>query len=41
VVVRYNLTKFGFAEGSEKVLKEVGINCWEVLRDRLPLYSGI
>jgi hypothetical protein len=31
----------GFAEGSEQVLKEVGINCWEVPGDRLPLYSGI
>jgi hypothetical protein len=28
--------KFGVRRGSEQVLKEVGINCWEVPRDKLP-----
>jgi hypothetical protein len=34
-VVRYHLTKIW--GGSEQVLKEVGINCREVPRDKLPL----
>jgi hypothetical protein len=29
----------GFAEEVNKSLKEVGINCWEVPQDRLPLTS--
>jgi hypothetical protein len=29
--------KFGVCRGSEQVLKEAGINCWEVPRDKLPL----
>jgi hypothetical protein len=41
VVVRYHLTDLVFAEGSDQVFKEVGINCGEVPWERLPLNSGI